>query len=163
MTRRAATLGVIAVALAVPAGSMAAKAAAPETSFPARAGKSRLAFECAADKAIWLRVTNPPRGWLADRASVIRIGRTTFRVEIDGASDSFILSDVPLPKMGVTDGLLAAAKAGEELVLAGRAAEQIPGPDRSFPLTGARAKIERLEKACGRRLVRRSGAALSPS
>ena len=52
--------------------------------------------------------------------------------------------------MGVTDGLLSAAKASEELVLAGPSAEQIPGPSRSFPLKGARAKIERVEKACGR-------------
>ena len=50
--------------------------------------------------------------------------------------------------MGASPALFAAAKAGKELVLAGVAAEQIPGPDRSFPLRGARAKIERVEKAC---------------
>ena len=115
-----------------------------EASFPARAGKSRLVFECEPikkDRAIQMRIWNPARGWLADRPSVVRLGEKTFRTEVDGATDSFLLSYVPLPKTGVTDDLLAAAKGSEELVLAGPAADQIPGPDRSFPLKGARAKI----------------------
>jgi hypothetical protein len=149
MRRRAALL-LTAVAIAATPGGALAQKRMPEASFPARAGKSRAVFECNEDKAIWLRIWNPVRGWQGDRASEVRIGGETFRTEIDGASDSFILSDVPLPKMGVTDGLLSAAKRGEELVLAGQAAELIPGPDRSFPLRGARAKIERVEKACGR-------------
>jgi hypothetical protein len=121
----------------------------PEAVFPAREGTSRLVFECGEGKAVWLRVRNPQRGWLADKASEVRLGQRGFRTEIDGASDSFILSDVPLPGMGVTATLLDAAKNAEELVLAGPAAEQIPGPRRSFPLAGARAKIEAVEKACG--------------
>lgn len=149
MTLRATS---IALALSTVAGAALAQPA-PEAAFPARAGKSRLVFECDRqneDKAILMRIWNPARGWLADRPSVIRLGEKTFRTEVDGATDSFLLSDVPLPKIGVTNDLLSAAKASEELVLAGPAADQIPGPDRSFPLKGARAKIEQVEKACGR-------------
>lgn len=159
MIRRAVTIGLTSLAAAAAlAVAPEARGNAPEASFPARAGKSRLVFECAEDKAIWLRIWHPPRGWLGDRAAEIRIGERRFGMEIDGASDSFLLSDVKLPAMGVTDALIAAAKAGEELVLAGKAAEQIPGPNRSFPLKGARARIERVEKACGRPLALRGSA-----
>lgn len=150
MPVRPVTAGLAIVALAT--ASTAALGRAAEAEFPARAGKSRLVFECNQDnkdKAVWLRVWNPVRGWRAERPSEVRIGETRFKTEVDGATDSFILSDVPSPGIGVTPALLAAAKSGEELVLAGPAAEQIPGPSRSFPLTGARAKIERVEKACG--------------
>lgn len=149
MTRHA--LSIAAVSLACLAASAAsADTRSREASFPARSGKSRLVFECADDKAIWLRIWNPARGWQGDRPAEVKIGETTFRTEIDGATDSVLLSDVPLPAMGVSPALLAAAKAGTELVLAGIAAEQIPGPNRSFPLKGARTKILRVEKACGR-------------
>lgn len=134
------------LAAALPA---AAKGDKPEASFKARAGRSLLVFECGDDKAIWLRVWHPVRGWRADKPSELRIGAATFRTEVDGATDSFLLSDVPSPGIGLTDALLSAAKAGDEAVLAGPAAEQIPGPRRSFPLTGARARIDRVEKACG--------------
>lgn len=121
----------------------------PEAVFPAREGASRLVFECGEGKAVWMRIRNPQRGWLADKASEVRIGAQRFRTEIDGASDSFILSDVPPPRMGVTQALLDEAKRAEELVLAGPAAEPIPGPRRSFPLANARARIEAVQKACG--------------
>lgn len=147
--RHASTLLAGALALSLAAAPALAKRA-PEAGFPARAGKSRLVFECGPDKAIQMRIWNPVRGWLADRPTVVRLGEKSFRTEVDGATDSFLLSDVPLPKSGVSDDLLAAAKASEELVVAGPSAEQIPGPQRSFPLRGARAKIGRVEKACGR-------------
>lgn len=121
---------------------------APEAAFKAGAGKSRVVFECGQDKAIWLRVWHPARGWQGDRPAEVKIGDQTFKMQIDGATDSVLLSDLPLPAMGPSPALIAAAKAGTELVLAGAAAEQIPGPNRSFPLRGAGAKIERLERAC---------------
>ena len=135
------------LAAAAPTSAYAKRA--PEAVFPAREGTSRLVFECGQGKAVWLRIRNPQRGWLADKVSEVRLGQRSFRTEVDGASDSFILSDVPLPGMGVTPALIDAAKSAEELVLAGPAAEQIPGPRRSFPLANARGKIEAVEKACG--------------
>ena len=145
--RRSAILVLSTLALLLP--TLAEAKRAPEAVFPAREGTSRLVFECGEGKAVWLRIRNPQRGWLADKVSEVRLGDRRFRTEVDGASDSFILSDVPLPGMGVTTALLDAAKSAEELVLAGPAAEQIPGPRRSFPLANARGKIEAVEKACG--------------
>lgn len=137
-------------ALCLAASIASAEARGREASFPARAGKSQIVFECGQDKSIWLRVLHPARGWQGDRPAEVKIGDQTFKTQIDGATDSVLLSDLPLPAMGPSQALVAAAKAGQELVLAGAAAEQIPGPNRSFPLRGARTKIERLEKACTR-------------
>lgn len=147
--RFAATFLLSLAALAAGTICAAAKGSKPEASFPAREGRSLLVFECGDEKAVWLRVWHPVRGWRPDLASEVRIGPKVFRTEVDGATDSFLLSDVPLPGMGLTDALLSAAKEGSELVLAGPAARQIPGPRRSFPLTDARAKIARVERACG--------------
>lgn len=144
-SRIAVTILVASTMLGLATGPALAK---PEASFAARSGKSRIVFECGEGNAIWLRLWYPTRGWQGDQVAEIRIGDSSFRAEIDGASDSAVLSDVPMPGMGATQDLVAAAKSGTELVLAGPAAEQIPGPNRSFPLTGARAKIERVERAC---------------
>ena len=120
------------LATALPA---AAKGDKPEASFKARAGKSLLVFECGDDKAIWLRVWHPVRGWRADKPSELRIGAATFGTEVDGATDSFLLSDVPSPGMGLTDALLSAAQARQralflqliEDVLHGRPLSELVG------------------------------------
>lgn len=143
-------LSITLLSLACFAASPTLAKPAPQASFPARVGASRLVFECGHDKSIWLRIWNPARGWQGDRPAEVRIGDQTFRTEIDGATDSVLLSDVKLPAMGVSPALVAAAKGRKELVLGGVAAEQIPGPARSFPLRGARTKIARVEAACAR-------------
>lgn len=146
-------VGLTAVAfMALTAHAHALTPPIPEAAFPARAGKSRVVFECNRinkETAVWLRLTDPPGGWRAHRPATIRIGARSFKVEIDGASGSSVLSDVPLPKMGVTRALLAAVRAGDELVLSGPAAERIPARRRSFPLDGTeKAKLQRVEQAC---------------
>ncbi len=114
-----------------------------------RANTSNLIIECISSGAIFMRVqfrayTNI---WFNESA-IVRIGKQEFPVEIGIGSEHMYLHN--MPKLGISQDLIAALKGGGVLVLEGKAVQRLPEAQRTYPLDGAAKFIDEVQRDCGR-------------
>lgn len=120
-----------------------------EASVRNRAGTSSLLIQCIQDGRIFMRVqfhayTNI---WMNEKA-VVRIGKSSFPVEIGIGNDFMYLSNAP--ENAISAELIAALKDGGTLMLDGKAVQRLSEAQRAFPLDGGAKFIEEVQHGCGR-------------
>lgn len=95
-------------------------------------------------------VLQPPASWNGDAGYKMKVlvDGKPFAVLIDGTDEGAVLSNLPKDAIGIDASLRQAIKGGRSLVLEGAAAAGIAIRQRTFPLDGAGAAVERIENSC---------------